>query len=962
MGYMSSNSENGSRGGKTLKVQEFEDILFSILNDKENQEIDWKGKKFGLQFRGKGNVDVYRFDGSERITICPEPLTFIHKFDDISDNKELCDEAFRKDIETFHTIELKEAPTLEGSWDHIWLNKTAAGINLRPGALGDDREDVTPIRMSDDNVHGIIVGRTGSGKSVYINALILSLITEYAPWELDLYLADFKKVELSRYMNDANKQNEYTAFTPQVMACAATSEIRYVLSMLRYLVDCMNARNEFFTRLGVTKIKEFREKYNLVLPRVLLIVDEFQQMYQESTTKEQAEINTLINSIAKLGRATGYHLIFASQEMSGTMGSNTLANFKIRMALPCNASISSTFLGNSAAAKLDRGYILVNTGTGKEIDNVSYRVPFAETDIKDAEDGNKKTEFCEYLDQIKLQSLKFDLQYKKEVQKFYREELQESEKKYREELDHIRAAKNACIRERKDSFFDAILLGRTVLYSIKKNDKQSLYLERGRNKGILIGSPVPEDIARIRKLIMENLVRSDDKIQHIALENNLMVYDWFRMDQMLEGNLKQTYKKMLEKDILPYYAAVYHFRKFAFQYKEENGKEFQDLRQRIHGAGVENSDKTAQKIEEAVKDEYKQMTDRIQEAEAQLKVLSTDFKARRERDQKFLKLCMARIDCLKEPGFGEQTEVKMGLERGRFVPNAKKYNEAYNKVLQSWKEESGVNNPKYVFRCMLYYMLEAAGVMEKSEAFTVEDDILKQLNSIYKETEDGKKFELEQKIAELKERKHNLLQQHGDLEKKEEENQDLQKFSDAFFKEFYKLYSRYYNTNFKSEKTPPPSISVIDGKIRLVYPKTEEKTFQKFDFERHFQDLFQMDKVEGSNFEKMVFWFNGLDEINKIPMDFSLVASDSINFNILTVGMITTAGVDALVKNSCDYGFATGNVEKLYSICGVKYTKQAPGSIAVSCGVKSKGFEIPFKMYKSELGKTEAPDFMEALL
>ena len=48
--------------------------------------------------------------------------------------------------------------------------------------------------MCDDNVHGLIAGRTGSGKSVFINALILSLITEYSPWELNLYLADFKRL------------------------------------------------------------------------------------------------------------------------------------------------------------------------------------------------------------------------------------------------------------------------------------------------------------------------------------------------------------------------------------------------------------------------------------------------------------------------------------------------------------------------------------------------------------------------------------------------------------------------------------------------------------------------------------------------------------------------------------------------------------------------------------------------
>ena len=119
---------------------------------------------------------------------------------------------------------------------------------------------------------------------------------------------------------------------------------------------------------------------------MLLIVDEFQQMFSEATNREAEEIQTMLNSITKLGRATGFHLIFASQEMSGTLRGNTLANFKIRMALPCNKQISLDILGNGAAEQLERGYVLINTEAGDELSNQKYRVPFIETDQKDAEE------------------------------------------------------------------------------------------------------------------------------------------------------------------------------------------------------------------------------------------------------------------------------------------------------------------------------------------------------------------------------------------------------------------------------------------------------------------------------------------------------------------------------------------------------------------------------------------------
>ena len=85
------------------------------------------------------------------------------------------------------------------------------------------------IQLGDQNVHGLIAGRTGAGKSVFLNTLIHNLLTEYSPWELDIYLADFKKVELSRYLTKYK--------TPHINTVAATSEIRYVISMFQYLVD-----------------------------------------------------------------------------------------------------------------------------------------------------------------------------------------------------------------------------------------------------------------------------------------------------------------------------------------------------------------------------------------------------------------------------------------------------------------------------------------------------------------------------------------------------------------------------------------------------------------------------------------------------------------------------------------------------------------------------------------------------
>ncbi|WP_187305679.1 FtsK/SpoIIIE domain-containing protein [Lachnospira eligens] len=220
----------------------------------------------------------------------------------------------------------------DNSYDGLWFNSTREGINLRPGLEDEEWSNPSSVILGDDAVHALVAGRTGSGKSVFLNSVIFSLLAEYSPWELNLFLVDLKKVEFSRYLSKYK--------VPHINAVAATSEIRYVLSLLNYISNCMIARQNFFALIGQQKISDVRNKYNIVIPRVLLIVDEFQQLFLEATGKEENAITDLLTSITKLGRATGFHLIFASQEMSGTMSQSVFANFKARFALACDADVS----------------------------------------------------------------------------------------------------------------------------------------------------------------------------------------------------------------------------------------------------------------------------------------------------------------------------------------------------------------------------------------------------------------------------------------------------------------------------------------------------------------------------------------------------------------------------------------------------------------------------------------------
>lgn len=994
----------GSGFSDKLDLVEYEKKFIKKFNDTDMLSTKYEAEEFGITFnKGKGQSDVYLFDGTEEITICPEPLGFIKEFDDVSDNTTEANRLFRNKISSFQKMKLNKIPELKdidssAQGERMWMNKTLNGINLRPGNLNDDRDKFDPIRMCDDNVHGLIVGRTGSGKSVFINALILSLITEYSPWELNLYLADFKKVELSRYMNNADESNGNTPYTPHINACAATSEIRYVISLIKYLVDCMNARQEFFARLGVTKIQEFRNTYNLVLPRVLMIVDEFQQLFTEATNREKEEIQTMLNSITKLGRATGFHLIFASQEMSGTLRGNTLANFKIRMALPCNQQISTDILGNSQAVNLERGYVLINTDSGNELENKKYRVPFIETDKKDDDDSEGKTAFYYYLDGIKKAAKLFDLRYKTDSQKFYREELQETESSYRKDLDSIREKKNALVAK-NTALYDAVILGKSVLYSPKPNDKVSFYIERGRNKGIMIACPEPDSAARIRKLLAENLFRSDKETYHFGMEINNLILERYCIDKAVECYPNQKYYPCDIDKGVECLELIYYLRSLASKYMDTSADRMKDFR--------EDERKLLQLLRDAEKvKDYEFYKERKESLASQIADIDKELSETNKELKK--KIGSPAIEYFKKCS-EELIVIPKDKTKAEFV-NLKSYNEVAKKfndnpdIAAASKEsveiidkmiaalDKNITEPQTDAEKLKYQqqqvdvtrnkLFRAATLFfaDKYEGKTPEKrKVTPYLEEIYasvvplvdkykKEREKkeeaskrtgkitDKKTKLQNKLNKMLEYPHIIESTEGKV------LADLKQFADYIFDTAYS--SVGYNKKNKPA-TPPVQYSLRNKGFVWTFKEDDlgkQLAIAANDILSVYIDACRTDKRDVAAFKKAVFWINGLDEIEKIPNQMVEVIRNAMNQNILVVGIITSELKDATTKKAFDYAFVTGNIEKFYSMFDIRYTKQPLDSIVVNFGIRSKGFDIPFKMYKSNLEEIQAPDFIDRLL
>jgi hypothetical protein len=286
----------------------------------------------------------------------------------------------------------------------VWFNSSKKGINLRLGYQSGDSSKPYYMRLgSGSNNHVLMGGTTGSGKSVTLHTGIGDILLEYAPWEVNLYLADFKVVELIKYSN--------RIMTPHVRAVAATKSTEFVLSMFDTLIKEMDAREYVFAAAGAENLDTFRSKYDLVMPQIIVFADEFVQLWEnikisgefgnDHADEDKSQINAKISALSRLGRSFGLHLFFDSQNMDGALDPQTESQFASGISLKATNSISKMLIGNELGSSIKgygKCYINSDRTQGNIEDTVLCRVPYIET-LLSAEDAaaGKLTQLQELL-------------------------------------------------------------------------------------------------------------------------------------------------------------------------------------------------------------------------------------------------------------------------------------------------------------------------------------------------------------------------------------------------------------------------------------------------------------------------------------------------------------------------------------------------------------------------------------
>lgn len=317
---------------------------------------------------GASVVNVTQGPAVTRFEVQPEPGVKVNKITNLSDDIKLSlaarDIRIEAPIPGKHTIGI-EVPNQKSR--PVFINEIIQSPVFRESAspltavLGLDISGKPIVTDLKKMPHGLIAGATGSGKSVCINTILVSLLFKASPEDLKLLLIDPKMVELAPYNR-----------IPHLVSPVIT-DVKAATASLKWAVEEMERRYELFAHSGVRDINRFNElaikhkQYSDKLPFIVIIIDELADLMMMSP----ADVEEAICRIAQKARACGIHLIVATQRPSVDVITGLIkANIPTRVAFSVSSQVDSrTIIDISGAEKLlGRGDMLfLENGSSKPV-------------------------------------------------------------------------------------------------------------------------------------------------------------------------------------------------------------------------------------------------------------------------------------------------------------------------------------------------------------------------------------------------------------------------------------------------------------------------------------------------------------------------------------------------------------------------------------------------------------------
>jgi len=339
-----------------------------------------------LTFRGNAVIPTGKGMTGADLVLDPAPtpdmaIRFVHKVGKASRDSSRVEVPFEQ-----------VAPTAA----ELWTGDTTNELRVAIGRTGATKLQYLAIGKG-TRQHGLVAGKTGSGKSTLFHVIITNLSLWCSPEQVEFYLVDFKKgVEFKCY---AARQ------LPHARVVAIESDREFALSVLQRVDDELKRRGDMFRKLGVQDVAGYKRAGGKEpIPRTLLLVDEFQEFFVEDDKIAQTA-SLLLDRIVRQGRAFGIHVLLGSQTLGGayTVARTTLGQMVIRIALQCNEADAYLIMddSNPAPRLLSRpGEGIYNDSAGSVEGNSPFQVVWLPDEVRET-----------YLDKVRAQAERSGVEY-----------------------------------------------------------------------------------------------------------------------------------------------------------------------------------------------------------------------------------------------------------------------------------------------------------------------------------------------------------------------------------------------------------------------------------------------------------------------------------------------------------------------------------------------------------------------
>lgn len=260
------------------------------------------------------------------------------------------------------------------SENEIWAGVSMSEINIPVGIT--DKGELATMHFTQKNAlnSALVVGSPGFGKSKFLHSLILNAALRYSPDELEMYLLDFSGVEFDVYA----RMN-----LPHAKIIAPESEREFGVNILEEIYNEGIRRERMCRDNAVDNTEALRKKNNqLIVPRILVIIDEFQELFQRND-KMSSRAYFCINNIIQKYRKFAINLVLSSQKAYQVTSDISIDEIGNRIAFSCHPRDSILVGLDNTSLNLPGGNFIYNDAKGAKNSNINAKTFYIEGDSKE---------------------------------------------------------------------------------------------------------------------------------------------------------------------------------------------------------------------------------------------------------------------------------------------------------------------------------------------------------------------------------------------------------------------------------------------------------------------------------------------------------------------------------------------------------------------------------------------------